>query len=162
MLGHLKKCPFFVHYCTHWDNIFFNYFKCQTKIASLAAGTLQLWLKTEGRSVCNECGSGSSEGWFWARTDHSHQEEVLNLGHSSSQNGAHLVTHSSQQNTKHRDPHQRITHAEQLARLCPWWHVAKTWKDCPDFSPYFYFHVPILMALETQGSVNLHEFTGKF
>lgn len=69
------------------------------------------------------------EVWFLARTDHSHQEEVLNLGHSSSQNGAHLVTHSSQQNAKQGDSHQSIAHTEQLAVPCPGRQVAKTCQD---------------------------------
>lgn len=67
--------------------------------------------------------------WFLARTDHSHQEEVLNLGHSSSQTGAHLVTHSSQQNAKHGDSHQSIAHTEQLAIQRPGRQVAKTCQD---------------------------------
>lgn len=49
------------------------------------------------------------------RTDHSHQEEGLNLGHSSPQHRAHVVAHSSEKYAKHGDANQSVPHAEELA-----------------------------------------------
>lgn len=73
-------------------------------------------------------GVNPTEIWFLGRTDHSHQEEGLNLGHSSPQHCAHVVTHSSKQYAKHGDAHQGVTHAEQLAVPRPRRQVPKT---CP-------------------------------
>lgn len=65
--------------------------------------------------------------WFLGRSDRSHQEQSLNLGHSSSQHSAHVVTDSSQQDAEHGDAHQGVAHAEQLAVPRPRRQVPKTW-----------------------------------
>lgn len=69
--------------------------------------------------------SGSKEdilNIFWS----SDQEELLYLGDSFPQPSTQMVSHSSEQDTKHWDSHQGIEDAEQLPSFCFGRNVSKT------------------------------------
>lgn len=63
----------------------------------------------------------------WKFSAGSDQEESLYFGDSFPQSSTQMISKSSEQDTKHRDSHQRIENAEQLPSFCLGGGVSKTW-----------------------------------